>query len=62
MLLKRSRATRSVNAGMQPRRTQRKEKLPKNEQPYEDLSAMRQHALWAKEDRNQKNSEPDQST
>lgn len=50
MLLGRRRTARSINNGMQPRRTRRKEKLPKNQQPCRCMSAMRQHALWAMED------------
>ena len=49
MLLSRGCATRHVNNGMQPRRTRWKEKLPKNQQPCEVLSAMLEHALGAKE-------------
>ena len=49
MLLSRGCATRPINNGMQPRRTRWKEKLPKNQQPCEVLSAMLEHALGAKE-------------
>lgn len=59
MLLSRRRTARTINNGMQPRCTRRKEKLPENQQPCQDLSAMRKHALWDIEDKI-KNSEPDQ--
>lgn len=59
VLFGRGRATGSINNGMQPPRTDGKDKLPEDEQPYEFLSAMREHALWAMEDGNQ-NPEPDQ--
>jgi len=44
-LLDRGRAAGSINNGMQPWRTDGKEKLPENQQPSEVLSAMRKHAL-----------------